>query len=75
MELISRKISTEDTRETVYSDNLALVAVGEAELEEQLIEWKDIRQTWTESKFGEDGGDVGGAGKEEAGKIPGWIEA
>ncbi len=43
VELISRKICTkEKLRKLLYAYGLALVADGEANLQEQLIEWKDI---------------------------------
>ena len=42
-ELISRKICTKDIlRKLLYAYGLAVVAHGEATLQEQLIEWKDI---------------------------------
>ena len=34
-----------------------------------------VQQTWTESMFGEDGGNVGGTQEERAVDIPGWEEA
>ena len=43
VELISRKICTKDIlRKLLYAYSLAVVADGEANLLEQLIEWKDI---------------------------------
>ena len=43
VELISRKICTKDVlRKRLYAYGLAVVADGEAILQEQLIEWKDI---------------------------------
>ena len=43
VELISRKICTKDKlRKLLYAYGLALVSDGEANLQEQLIEWKDI---------------------------------
>ena len=34
-----------------------------------------VQQTWTESMFGEDGGNVGGTQEERAVNTPGWEEA
>ena len=43
VELISRTIGKKDiTRKLLYADDLAVVADGEAVLQEQLIEWKDM---------------------------------
>ena len=43
VELISRKICTKDIlRKLLYAYGLEVVADGEATLQEQLIEWKDI---------------------------------
>ena len=42
-ELISRKICTKDIlRKLLYAYGLAIVADGEATLQEQLVEWKDV---------------------------------
>ena len=43
VEVISRKASTRDIlRELIYADDLAVVADSEADLQEQLVEWKEI---------------------------------
>ena len=42
VELIRRKICIKDVlRKLLYADDLAVVVDGEADLQEQLIEWKD----------------------------------
>ena len=57
LELISRKIGTKrHIRKLLYADDLAVVVDGEADLQEQLIERKIVRQKWTKSKLGEGGG-------------------
>ena len=46
VELINRKIGAKDIlRKLMYADDLAVVADGEANLQEQLIEWKDMFST------------------------------
>ena len=80
VDLRSRKIGTKDILwKLLYADGLAIVAGGEAVIEKQLIEWKDmfirLRVHQTESTFGEDGGNVGGTEKERAVNTPGWEEA
>ena len=43
VELISRKICTKDIlRKLLYAGGLAIEADGEANIQEQLIEWKDL---------------------------------
>ena len=53
-----KKIGTKDILlKLLYADDVAVVADGEANLLEQLIEWIDtnyVLKTWTNSKFGED---------------------
>ena len=69
-----RKISAKDMLwKLLYADDLAMVADVEADLQEQLIvtEWKDVEQTWSESKLGEYGGNVGGTEEERVGNTPG----
>ena len=42
-EVISRKANTRDIlRKLLYADDLAVVADGEADLQERLVDWKEI---------------------------------
>ena len=42
-EVISRKVSTRDIlRKLLYADDLAVVADSEADLQERLVDWKEI---------------------------------
>ena len=43
VEVISRKASTRDIlRELLYTDDLTVVADSEADLQERLVDWKEI---------------------------------
>ena len=54
VELISRKICIKVIlQKLLYATALSVVEDGEANLQEQLIEWKDIfQQTWIQSTLG-----------------------
>ena len=43
VEVVSRKASTRDIlRKLLYTDDLAVVAASEADLQERLVDWKEI---------------------------------
>ena len=43
VEVISRKATTSDSlRKLIYADDLAVVVDSEADLQERLVEWKEI---------------------------------
>ena len=43
VDVISRKVSTRDVlRKLMYADDLAVVADSEADLQDRLVEWKEI---------------------------------
>ena len=54
-------MSTRDIlHKLIYAYDLAVVADSEADIQDRLVEWKEIVwQTWTESKSREDGGVLG----------------
>ena len=73
VEVISRKASTRDIlRKLLYADDLAVVADSEADLQERLVEWKEIWQT--KSKSGEDGDALGQAAEQRSKHITGREE-
>ena len=78
VKLISRKICTKDTlRKLLYSDAWPGSSSGRESKSPRTADRVEryVQQTWTESMFGEDGGNVGGTQEERAVNTPGWEEA
>ena len=78
VKLISRKMCTKDIlRKLLYSDAWPGSSSGRGSNSPRTADRVEIygQQTWTESMFGEDGGNVDGTQEERAVNTPGWEEA
>ena len=78
VKLISRKICTKDIlRKLLYSDAWPGSSSDRGSKSPRTADRVEryVQQTWTESMFGEDGGNVGGTQEERAVNTSGWEKA